>query len=566
MTTELTVTTERVDDIPLLVAQIDRLGIGEWVDRHCLAHGNWRGLSLGKVLTVWLAHILSQGDHRLNRVQTWAEQRLQTLEQCIHTPTVALDFSDDRLAVILDKLGDDTTWQALECDLNRHVLRVYDLHPERVRLDSTTVSGYWEVTSEGLFQFGPSKDHRPDLPQVKVMVSALDPLGLPLVTQVVGGQRADDRLYIPAIEQVREGLQQRGLLYIGDVKMSAQETRAFLVAGGDCYLSPLSQRQVPESVMDDYLAPVWTHQQPLEQVTRMEADGTRTLLAEGFEATATLSVALAGQSVAWTERRLVLRSIAQAEVQQAALEQRLTKASAALAECNVYKRGKKRHTEIAPVRQKAGALLAQHRVNGLLHVAYELGEIKTPKGALRPMVMVRVTRDEDAIQALKERMGWRVYVTNQSPQQLSLADAVGAYRAEYLVERNFTRLKGRPLTLRPVYLTDEQRVTGLVRLLSLGLRVLTALEFTVRQQLAQAGTVLTGLYPGNPKRATARPTAERLLETFGNITLSIITAGTQAHYHLTSLTQLQQRVLSLLDFKKHPYLSLMAGISNSPPE
>jgi transposase len=55
------------------------------------------------------------------------------------------------------------------------------------------------VTPEGLFQLGHSKAHRPDLPQVKIAMSVLDPLGLPLTTTVVAGQTADELLYLPEI-------------------------------------------------------------------------------------------------------------------------------------------------------------------------------------------------------------------------------------------------------------------------------------------------------------------------------------------------------------------------------
>jgi transposase len=109
-----------------------------------------------------------------------------------------------------------------------------------------------------LLQFGHSKDHRPDLPQVKVMLASLDPVGLPLVTQVLSGERADDPLYMPAIAEVRQGLGRRGLLYIGDSKLGALDTRAFVQAGGDYYLCPLGLVQVPADVLDSYLAPVWT--------------------------------------------------------------------------------------------------------------------------------------------------------------------------------------------------------------------------------------------------------------------------------------------------------------------
>jgi transposase len=68
--------------------------------------------------------------------------------------------------------------------LGRNIMRVYNLKQERVRLDTTTVSGHHAGGDDSLFQFGHSKDD-PTLSQVKVMVAALDPLGLPVATQVV---------------------------------------------------------------------------------------------------------------------------------------------------------------------------------------------------------------------------------------------------------------------------------------------------------------------------------------------------------------------------------------------
>src|SRR6266545_3856255 len=261
MTETLQMISERVDDIPLLLAQLERMGVQPLLDEYFPTHGNWVGLSLGWVTVIWLTHILSQADHRLNHAEPWAEKRLHTLHGCTGQRVHPLDLSDDRLAAVLQALSDDERWGNFEGALTRHLLRVYDLQAEGVRLDSTTASGYWTVTEDGLFQFGHSKDHRPDLPQVKVMLAALDPLGLPVATEVVSGQRADDPLYVPAITRVREGLGLRGLLYVGDCKMGALETRAFLQAGGDFYLCPLSELQLPPEVLEGYLVPVWTGQQ-----------------------------------------------------------------------------------------------------------------------------------------------------------------------------------------------------------------------------------------------------------------------------------------------------------------
>jgi len=164
MTDNLTVTNERVDDLPVLLTQIERMGIAEVLDETFTTHGNWGGASLGWTAAVWLTHVLSKGDHRLSWVQRWVAGRRQTLEISTGQAIDERDWSDDRLAIVLDELSDTAKWKTFETALNRRIFRVYNLKQKRVRVDSTTASGYWTVTEEGLFQFGHSKDHRPDLP------------------------------------------------------------------------------------------------------------------------------------------------------------------------------------------------------------------------------------------------------------------------------------------------------------------------------------------------------------------------------------------------------------------
>jgi len=154
--------TERVDDIPLLLAQMEWMGLATLLDAHFPTHGNWQGLPLGRVTTIWLSSMLSRGDHRLVHVEPWVAQRQITLSQVTGEVVRAHEFSDDRLEIVLRLLSQDERWTAFESGLNQHLLRVYDLGAERVHVDSTSVSAYVEITEEGLFQFGHSKDHRPD--------------------------------------------------------------------------------------------------------------------------------------------------------------------------------------------------------------------------------------------------------------------------------------------------------------------------------------------------------------------------------------------------------------------
>ena len=132
METELTITTERVDDFVLLIKMMIRLGLPEILDRNIPRHWLQEGLSWGWVATIWLAHILSQGDHRKVTVRDWVGQAHTTLEETIGFGIRETDFTDDRLAIVLRVLSKPDDWHAIERDLGQNTVRVYDLNRERV--------------------------------------------------------------------------------------------------------------------------------------------------------------------------------------------------------------------------------------------------------------------------------------------------------------------------------------------------------------------------------------------------------------------------------------------------
>ena len=210
MSKHITITHERTDDIPVIIAFLLKMRVAELIDKHFPTNGNWTGLSLGQMLMVWLTFIVSEGDHRLSHVEPWVAAHQHTLSRSLGQEVLPRDCTDDRLATGLDYLSVAEFWVEYECELNQTLIRVYDLHPNTIRVDPTTVSAY--VTPDGLFQLGHSKDHRPDLPQLKIALTTLDPLGLPLTIATVAGNTADDPLYLPAIAKVRRGVGVTGML------------------------------------------------------------------------------------------------------------------------------------------------------------------------------------------------------------------------------------------------------------------------------------------------------------------------------------------------------------------
>src|SRR2546426_7562993 len=336
--------TERVDDIPLLLEQMQRMGLPALLDAHFPTHGNWQGLSLGWLTTIWLSSILSRGDHRLVHVEPWVGNRLWTLRTTTGQDVQSLDFTDDRLEIVLRRLSDDTRWVAFEAALNHHTVRVYDLSTARVHVDSTSASTYATVTAGGLFQFGHSKDDRPDLPQVKVVQAVLDPLGMPLATDVVSGERADDPLSMPCIARVQASRGRHGLFYVGDYKMASRDTRARIAAAGDVYLCPLPQVQLDQGEFDAALEAVCHGEHVLSPVVREGPKGQPEVIAEGDEYPVAMRQKGEGQGESWTERRLMVRSVRHAQAAEAALRARVAKAIAQIEALN--QRGDRKSTRL----------------------------------------------------------------------------------------------------------------------------------------------------------------------------------------------------------------------------
>lgn len=563
---------EVVADLPILWATLRRLELPAILDRHFGTPPHWKGpLTPGEVLSVWLLLLVSQGDHCLNHVHAWVEQHHGTLSALLGKAVLPVHFHDDRLADCLSRLAAGDAFARLEGDLNRQTVRVYQLPTDTVRIDATTANSYADVLSEqGLLQFGHSKDD-PDRPQFKIAAAVLDPLGMPLVTAVVPGNTADDPLYVPAIQAVRESLGTGGRTYIGDCKMGALATRAFVAAGGDFYLCPLAESQLSRAARRDLLRPVWESKQTLEQAHRPGPEGQPDeLVAEGFAADVELTATVGQKEFRWAERRWLVRSLAYATSQEAALERRLERATAALQELAVRKRGKKRlfHAELM---HAAEGIVSREGVEGLLSVTATAvmtarpgrahGGRPTPSMAEVSFVM-QVRREEASIGERKREMGWQVYGTNAVA--LALPTVVWAYRGQYRIEDDWSRLKGRPLGLTPLYLQDEGRIQGLVYLLSVALRVLGLVEWAARERLRKEGAKLRDIYAGQPGRQTARPSAELLLRAMRAISVSVVEVNGQAHVLLSPLTTVQRRLLALWDLPSDLYDQLARGFPKPP--
>ena len=559
---DVVVLTERGDEVALRIGQRVTMGVPEVLDRHIPRHWTPRGISWGWTAVMWLASILTEGDHRKVSVETYLKGMHHTLSHLTAQVIEPLDFSDDRLSHLLTHLSKPAYWHQIEHDLNARSIEVYNLSQDVIRCDATTVSGAHEVTAEGLLQFGHSKDD-PTRPQIKVMMGSLDPLGMPLSTDVLSGERADDGLYIPIIERIRNGLKTTGLLFVGDCKMSALDTRAYLARHQDGYLSPLPLTGATAEAMEAWISAGVTKGEASEltRIWRTNDRGHEVLAAEGYECERTCCAP--GGAAPWSERVLVVRSPIHATQQAAGLEKRLRHAETTLTALTPPRgRGKRQITDEATLVEAIDLVLTAHRVKGLLSVAWEKQVEQTTqyvgrgRGSLsREKRVIQKTRyhithsarQEDTIAARRQRFGWKAFVTNAGQERRSLQEAVLCYRNEYRVERLFNRLKSR-VHIAPLFVKLNEQIEGLTYLLTLGVRVLTVTEFVLRRSLETEQARLPGLHPENKQKMTDKPTAERILKAFSDISLTIIThaAGEDMLRRLTPLSGLQEDILQRL--------------------
>ena len=497
-------------------------------------------------------------------------QRMQSSLILLTGPSIdGLDFDDDRLSHLLKHLSQEAICEQIERDLNRNCVEVYELEREVVRCDTTTVSGHPAVKDDGVMQFGHSKGD-PALPQCKLVTAALDigGSGMPLVTEVLSGETADDGLYVQMVARVTETFQKTGLLFVGDCKMSARENRQSIATHAQFYLCPL-----PLTGETAKLMPEWIdvgiekdRANALILIDRATDQGQTVRMAQGYEFERTLIPATVSDA-AVVERVLIVNSPAHAQCQIRPLENHLQAVQTALEALTPSRgRGKRQIHQESTLQEAISGIEQHYHVKGLLEVTYER-ECRTETRAVgrgrgaahreqRVIEHIRyqvisVVRNEPAIMAAQARLGWKAYVTNAPQTYLSLEKAVSCYRDQYRVENIYKRIKSH-LHIEPLFVQQDDQIKGLTFLLTLGVRVLTLLEFVVRRHLQTTQTKLPGLFPGNRKKATDQPTAERILKAFSGLTITTIKdrSGRVLFRGLQTLSSLQNTLLQLLGFEE----------------
>jgi transposase len=568
---KLGVESERVDELPIILEFSKQMGVADAIDQSVgTGHGNRTGLSYGRLAWGLRGAIATQRDPRLNHVEAWAVAHRPTLQAARGEVVGDKDCTDDRLADLLWVVGDPEgeVGQALEQKVGPHLVRAYPLPTEVGRADTTSVSVYHHgEASEGLLAFGHRQERRPELRQFVAVLGTLDPAGVPLVTSTLAGTQAEAGVYWPTWQRRARIIGHPQWVFGGESKVHSAETVARIQRAGGWFLAPLPLKgHVPQAGAQG-LKPAPRRPTPLYLP---EAKGQRRVVGHGFvvERRVSWSDPETGEVVEVPERVFMVRRTRYKNQQLHDLSRRLERAEAALTAYHG-----KHPSDPAAFEAALRAIGEQHRVadflSGQVSGQSEPQEKWLGRGRPGPQRVkqhiehyrARVVgrRRATARAAFKEQAGWRPDVTNAPTVRLSLQQAVEKYAGQWQPEQGFHRLKGGLLQVAPIFLRTDRQMRGLRLRVTMVLRLLTLLEFVARRNLAAEGATVSGLYAGAPTKATARPTAERLLAAFAGITLYTMRIGNHLHHQLSPLTALHKQILQYLGLPLSVYTALETG-------
>ena len=279
------------------------------------------------------------------------------------------------------------------------------------------------------------------------------------------------------------------------------------------------------------------------------------------------------EAFTFSERVQVIQSEDLRAAQSKSLQDRLRRAQAEIKALTPEPgRGRHQYREEESFKAALAAVLEKHKIVGLLEVDWEVQERKQTRfvgrgraGADRPKREIVTRRcqvksvryDRKAVAAAGRRLGWRVQLSN-APAEVSLETCVMHYRANWRGERNYNRIKDTPIVIDPIFVRNDDQITGITNLLTMAVRVESLIEIQVARGLQSESKQIKGLYPGLPNKGTDHPTAVAMLKAIDRkeITLTRVELNGQTSFHLSPLPEWLPDVLRYLHLSPNLYADL----------
>jgi hypothetical protein len=225
-------TTYQLGGLALVLTYVERIGLAAVVNRYCPRSGS---ISEGTVMTVLVINRLL-APCPLHQVEKWVEHTGLHLLLGIPDPTL---LNYHRLADTLQAIFPH--WQSIAAEVTLNAVEQFGLSVETIHYDLTSVCFCGTYTGSSWVEFGYSRDHRPDLKQVNIGLSATadGEVALPGGSGIHSGNTNDATTTVPNYQKLQALFERSDILVTGDRIMQSAGNMLTIARAHGRFLGPV---------------------------------------------------------------------------------------------------------------------------------------------------------------------------------------------------------------------------------------------------------------------------------------------------------------------------------------
>lgn len=545
---------ERLGPLPIVNNFVERLGLDELLAKFVPSQERGAELPYAKALGVLLRSIIVEREpiyRQQETVETFAPGMF-----AIKREEVAA-LSDDRIGRALDRLF-DADRSALMTEVVVRAAKRFTLQFNRLHNDSTsiTLSGqYRKANGRSLrgqkapwVTYGYSKDHRPDLKQLLLVMTMSADGGIPVQFRCGDGNTSDSSTHIETWQTLSRVAGKSDFLYVADSKLCTLEQMDYIDNKKGRFVTVLPRTRGEDAQFRKWIQAnepawelVWDRPNPRRKYgprDRWWVYRHDVLSREAWP-------------IIWVHSSLLrIRQDHTRQEQMAGAKEAFGELKKRLAA------PKSRLREAAQVEQKMQQILKRFSVSPYLKavkfIKQEHRFQQSRKGRPGPhMTYRRLTRErwdidwqtnEEALAYDRKSDGMYPLLTND--KTLAPAQALEAHKGQPALEKRFEQCKT-VHEIAPVLLKNEGRIEALFFLYFLALLIQGLMERELRQAMRREKIQELPLYP--EERLCQRPTTEQILRLFSLTQRHILFKDGQIiQVFEPKLTGLQRQLIHLL--------------------
>jgi transposase len=555
---------ERLGPLPLVNHFLRRIGLEQLLDQHVPTRDRRSAVAHAQALGVLLRSIIVEREPIYRQQET----AVSFAPELFGLSAAQMgQLGDDRIGRALDRLFDaDRAALLTEVVLavgQRFSVRLAELHN-----DSTSVRlcGQYRGASGHTIRgrtapaitYGYSKDHRPDLKQLLVILTTEAESGVPVQFRVADGNTSDSTTHIQTWNALRALAGRADFLYVADSKLCSRDNLDHIHRAGGRFVTVMPRTRLEDAEFRKWLQ---TNTPPWELVwDRPNARARQGPRDRWYLYKAPLPSAEVW-TVVWVWSTLLSlhqearrrRNIVAATEALDALRQRLASP-------------KTRRRSAADIDLRVAQILEHYHVGRYLKVRRSVHEAhrykQTRRGRPGPNTVYRKisrrrydlewTLDEAAIAYDQKSDGMYPLLTND--RSLSPTQVLEAHKGQPAIEKRFEQIKT-VHEIAPVFLKNEGRIEALFTLYFLALLVQALIERELRLAMKRERIEELPIYP--EQRPCKRPTTEQILRLFSLAERhTLVREGCVVQVFNPKLTDLQRQLLALLGVPQAAYRPL----------